>query len=150
MDTLKIAFDCDESGRPLEKSVVRYLRTRGDEVTNFDSSSFLEYPEIGFNLATRVASGEFDRGILICGTGLGMAMIANKVRGIYAATCHDVISAHKLAESLNAQIITLGAEIIGPKLAVAVVEAWLTRGFATRPLAQRMRELEEKSWTEKK
>ena len=83
------------------------------------------YPEIGFNLAKQVAAGKYDRGISICGTGLGMAMIANKVEGIFAGTCHDVFSAERLRKSNDAQIITMGERVIGPELAKTIIDAWL-------------------------
>jgi len=92
-----------------------------------------------------VAKGEFDRGVLICGTGLGMAMIANKVEGIYAGVCHDVYSAERLRKSNNAQILTLGARVIGPEAAKSVVTAWIHSEFEagrSLPKVSRMRELE--------
>ncbi len=105
----------------------------------------VDYPDVGFNLARRVGNKEFDRGILICGTGLGMAMIANKVEGVYAGVCHDVYSAERLSKSNDAQILTLGARVVGPELAKSVVSAWMDSQFQggnSAPKVSRMRELE--------
>ncbi len=75
-------------------------------------------------------AGLYDRGILICGTGLGMAMIANKVEGVFAGTCHDVFSAERLKKSNDANVLTMGARVIGPELAKMIVDAWLNSEFA--------------------
>jgi ribose 5-phosphate isomerase B len=96
-------------------------------------------------LARRIANREFDRGVLICGTGLGMAMIANKVEGVYAGVCHDVYSAERLRKSNNAQILTMGARVLGPELAKTIVSAWVRSEFeggGSAPKVDRMRELE--------
>ena len=104
-----------------------------------------DYPDIGYNLARRVAQKDFERGVLICGTGLGMCMIANKVDGIYAGVCHDVYSAERLRKSNDAQIITIGARVIGSELAKSILSAWLHAEFEagrSAPKVARMRELE--------
>jgi ribose 5-phosphate isomerase B len=115
--------------------------------------SKVDYPDIGFNLATRVAHDEFDRGVLICGTGLGMAMIANKVEGVYAGVCHDVYSAERLRKSNDAQIITMGARVIGSELAKTVLSAWLHSEFEPQRSAkkvERMRQLEHQARADEK
>ena len=97
------------------------------------------------SLSLRVVK-EYDRGVLICGTGLGMCMIANKVEGVYAGVCHDVYSAERLRKSNDAQVITMGARVVGPELAKSVLAAWLKSEFEagrSLPKVQRMRELEE-------
>ena len=143
---MKVAIDCDDNGIELKKALVDFLRTQDVEVEDLDMLAHqqVDYPDIGFNLANRVAHGDFDRGLLICGTGLGMAMIANKVEGIYAGVCHDVYSAERLRKSNDAQIITLGARVIGSEAAKAVVSAWLKSEFEQRSAnkVKRMRELE--------
>jgi ribose 5-phosphate isomerase B len=109
----------------------------------------VDYPDVGFNLAQRVAAGEFDRGILICGTGLGMCIVANKVPGVYAGVCHDVYSAERLRKSNDAQIITMGGRVIGSELAKTVVTAWLQSEFEPERSARkvtRMREIEEQQF----
>src|SRR5690348_6778137 len=144
---MRIAIDCDDAGAPLKSVLVEHLRAAGVDVRDLDllGSRKVDYPDIGFNLAQRVAAGEFDRGVLICGTGLGMCMIANKVPGVYAGVCHDVYSAERLRKSNDAQVITMGARVVGPELAKSVLAAWLKSEFEagrSLPKVQRMRELE--------
>ena len=90
----------------------------------------VHYPDIAEKVAVAVAKGECERGILICGTGIGMAMAANKVPGIRAAQVYDVYSAERSRKSNNAQIMTMGALVTGPALAKKLVEAWLVSDFA--------------------
>ena len=106
---MRVAVDSDDAGTDLKRAVVAHLRSLGVEVEDLDllARQTTDYPDIGYHLAQRVAQQEFDRGVLICGTGLGMCMIANKVEGIYAGVCHDVYSAERLCKSNNAQIITM-------------------------------------------
>lgn len=144
---MKIAIDCDEAGLPLKQPVMEQLRALGVEVTDLNraAQSQADYPDIGHHLAQRIAAKEFERGILICGTGLGMAMVANKVEGVFAGTCHDVYSAERLCKSNNAQVITMGARVIGPELAKTIVSAWVKSEFEggrSTPKVERMRELE--------
>jgi ribose 5-phosphate isomerase B len=110
------------------------------------------YPEIGYNLAKEIQAGNYDRGISICGTGLGMAMIANKVEGVYAGVCHDVFSAERLRKSNNAQVITMGERVIGHELAKTIIDAWLVSEFAgggSTAKVEQMRELEKESFHSK-
>jgi ribose 5-phosphate isomerase B len=90
----------------------------------------VDYPDIGYEVAHAVARGEHDRGILICGTGIGMAIVANKVPGVRAAQVHDPYSAERARKSNDAQIMTMGARIIGPELARSLVRIWLAAEFA--------------------
>ena len=94
-ETMRIAVDSDDAGIELKRTVVEYLRESGVSVEDLNllGSRKVDYPDIGYNLARRVAQKDYDRGVLICGTGLGMCMIANKVEGVYAGVCHDVYSA---------------------------------------------------------
>lgn len=145
---MKIAIDCDTAGLPLKQVLVGHLRALGAEVTDLNllGERKVDYPDVGFNLATRIARKDFDRGVLICGTGLGMAMIANKVEGVYAGVCHDVFSAERLKKSNDAQVITMGARVIGPELAKTIVSAWFKSEFeggGSAPKVSRMRELEQ-------
>jgi len=144
---MKIAIDSDDAGTELKRVVAEHLRSLGADVKDLDllKERKVDYPDIGYALARRVAGKEFDRGVLICGTGLGMAMIANKVEGIFAGPCHDVYSAERLRKSNDAQILTLGARVVGPELAKSVVSAWLKSEFEagrSMPKVERMRELE--------
>ena len=144
---MKIAIDSDSVAAELKAVLVQHLRKNGVEVADLDyvSAHGGEYPDVGYNLARQIQAGRYDRGILLCGTGLGMAMIACKVRGVYAGTCHDVYSAQRLRASNDAQIITLGSRVVGPELAKTVVDAWLGSDFAgggSGPKVERMKELE--------
>jgi len=145
---MRIAVDSDDAGLELKQMIVKYLRESGVTVEDLNllGSQKVDYPDIGYNLARRIARKEYDRGVLICGTGLGMCMIANKVAGVYAGVCHDVYSAERLRKSNDAQVITMGARVVGPELAKSVLAAWLKSEFeAARsgPKVQRMRELED-------
>jgi len=145
---MRIAVDSDDAGIELKRMLVEYLRESGVTVEDLNllASQKVDYPDIGYNLARRVAQKEYDRGVLICGTGLGMCMIANKVEGVYAGVCHDVYSAERLRKSNDAQVITMGARVVGPELAKSVLAAWLKSEFeagGSLPKVQRMRELEE-------
>lgn len=144
---MRIAVDSDDAGLALKRVVVEHLRSLEVEVEDLNllKSKKVDYPDVGYNLACQVAKKEFDRGVLICGTGLGMAMVANKVKGVYAGVCHDVYSAERLRKSNDAQIITLGSRVVGPELAKTIISAWLRSEFeGGRSVAKvaRMRELE--------
>lgn len=149
---MKVVIDCDDAAVELKRIIVKHLENQDVEVTDLDylgTKPDAFYPEIGYNLATRIQDGSFERGILICGTGLGMAMIANKVEGVYAGVCHDVFSAERLRKSNDAQILTMGARVIGPEAAKTVVSAWLKsefQGGGSQPKVDQMRSLEHKSF----
>ena len=130
---MKLAIAGDSAGLPLVATLLPHLRARaGLEVCDL-SQAPEGTQECYANLAERVAlavrSGEYDRGILICGTGIGVAMSANKVPGIRAAQTHDTYSAERAAKSNNAHIITLGARVVGNELAKAIVDTWLAAEF---------------------
>jgi len=144
---MKIAFDCDENGLPFKHAILKHLQDLGVDAADLNllAQRKVDYPDIAYNLAKRVAAGEFERGILICGTGLGMAMMANKVKGVYAGTCHDVYSAERLCKSNDAQVLTFGARVIGLELAKMIITAWVHSRFEggrSLPKVERMRELE--------
>lgn len=148
---MRVAIDCDDAATDLKKIIYDYLKQQGVSITdlNYRSRKDTDYPEIGFNLAIEIRDGRYDRGILICGTGLGMAMIANKVEGVFAGTCHDVYSAERLAKSNDAQILTMGARVVGPELAKMIVDAWLRsefQGGGSTPKVEQMRRLEHESF----
>lgn len=129
---MKIAIGCDEAACALRDAIKNHLLAQeGYEV--FDFGTFNDapilYPDIGFKVAEAIVAGEFERGILFCGTGIGMAISANKVPGIRAAQCHDTFSAQRARRSNNAQIITLGARVIGVELAKMVVDHYLKSHF---------------------
>lgn len=149
---MKICIDCDDAAVNLKKVLYEHLKNKGIDITDLNYSATHEnamYPEIGYNLAKEIQAGNYDRGISICGTGLGMAMIANKVEGVFAGTCHDVFSAERLRKSNDAQIITMGERVIGPELAKAVIDAWLGsefQGGGSASKVQQMRSLEKQSF----
>lgn len=150
---MRIVIDCDDAAVNLKKIIVDHLKTKdGVEIIDLNYSASKDnalYPEIGYNLALKIKNKEYDRGILICGTGLGMAMIANKVEGVYAGSCHDVFSAERLRKSNDAQILTMGERVIGPELAKTVVNAWLKsefQGGGSTSKVQQMRTLEKNSF----
>jgi ribose 5-phosphate isomerase B len=93
-------------------------------------SDEVDYPDVAENLARRIAAGEFERGVLVCGTGIGMAIAANKVPGVRAACCHDTYSAERSRKSNDAQVLCLGSQIVGPALAREVLVRWLESDFA--------------------
>ncbi|ARU94778.1 RpiB/LacA/LacB family sugar-phosphate isomerase [Tatumella citrea] len=129
---LKLAIGADNAATDLKNLVKKTLAERGIEVTDFShdvEGNDQMYPDIAFNLATAIREGTFERGILFCGTGIGMAIVANKVPGIRAAQCHDVYSAERARKSNNAQIMTLGARVIGSELALMLVDTWLNSEF---------------------
>ena len=149
---MKICIDCDDAAVNLKKVLYGHLKSKGIDITDLNYSATKEnamYPEIGFNLAKEIQAGNYDRGISICGTGLGMAMIANKVEGVFAGTCHDVFSAQRLRKSNNAQIITMGERVIGLELAKTIIDAWLVSEFeggGSTAKVQQMRDLEKLSF----
>ncbi|MDX3925042.1 MAG: RpiB/LacA/LacB family sugar-phosphate isomerase [Shinella sp.] len=125
---MKIAIGADSAGKPLLDIIEAHLAGKsGLTVTNLSQSGF--YADLSKGLAQTIVDGENDRGILICGTGIGVSISANKVPGIRAALTHDTYSAERAAKSNNAQIITMGARVIGPELAKAIVDKWLESEF---------------------
>lgn len=128
---MHIAIGCDEAAYDLKEELKRHLEARGvtlDDFGTFDGAAVL-YPNIAFAVGEQVAAGKYGRAILLCGTGIGMAISANKVPGVRAAQCHDVYSAGRARKSNDAQIITLGARVVGVELAKTIVDAWLAAEF---------------------
>jgi len=128
---MRIAIGSDHLGLELKNIIRDFLEEKKIEFRDFGTTTRepIDYPDIARKVAKAVAQGEYERGILICGTGIGMAIAANKVRGIRAAVCHDLYSAERSRKSNNAQIMTMGALIIGSELAKKLVEAWLNSEF---------------------
>lgn len=124
---MKLAIGCDNAGAALIDVVRQVLQERGIEYEDYgvDEDDPALYPDIALRVSERVASGAVDRGVLICGTGIGMSITANKVPGVFAALVHDTYSAERAQLSNNAQVITMGARVIGPELARTIVEKWL-------------------------
>jgi D-erythrulose 4-phosphate isomerase len=125
---MKIAIAGDSAGKPLVDVIEAHLKTKGEHaVTNMSQSGY--YADLSAGVANAVKDGAYDRAILCCGTGIGVCISANKVPGIRAALTHDTYSAERAAKSNNAQIITMGARVIGPELAKAIVDTWLASDF---------------------
>ncbi len=148
---VRLVIDADDAAISLKHTIVEHLRKRGFDITdlNYYATKKCDYPEIGYNLAQQIAAKKFDRGILICGTGLGMAMIANKVEGVWAGVCHDTFSAERLKKSNDANVLTMGERVIGPELAKMIVDHWLASEFAgggSAPKVAKLRELEKQSF----
>jgi ribose 5-phosphate isomerase B len=128
---MKVIIGADNLAVSLKETLKLHIESKGIEVLDIGvhDSNPVDYPDIAVALAERVAAGEFERGILICGTGIGMAIAANKVPGVRAAQCHDMYSAERARKSNDAQIITLGALVVGPELAKSLVDVWLESEF---------------------
>ena len=125
---MKIALGADSAGKPLLDIIAAHLALRPDlAVTDLSEAGF--YADIAAKVGKAVLAGDHERGVLFCGTGIGVCISANKVPGIRAALTHDTYSAERAAKSNNAQIITMGARVIGPELAKAIVDAWLRSDF---------------------
>lgn len=129
---MKLAIGCDEAAYDLKVEIIKHLKSRNIEVTDFgaDEGVAVLYPDIGIKVAEAIARGDFERGILLCGTGIGMSISANKVPGIRAAVCHDPYSAERSRKSNNAQIMCMGARVIGVELAKYLVDIWLNCDFS--------------------
>jgi ribose 5-phosphate isomerase B len=130
--TVNVAIGSDHGGFRLKEEIKALLAEKNIAFQDFGthSTESVDYPDISRNVAEVVASGEYDRGIIICGTGIGVSIAANKVKGIRAALCHDVFSAQMSREHNDANILTLGERVIGPGLARMIVEVWLKTEFA--------------------
>jgi ribose 5-phosphate isomerase B len=128
---MKLAIGCDEAACDLKTLLKAHLVAHGFEVTDFGTHDHAPvlYPDIAFAVAQGVAQGDFERAVLLCGTGIGMAISANKVPGIRAAQCHDTYSAERARRSNDAQIITIGARVVGPELAKAIVDSFIKASF---------------------
>ena len=127
-----LALGCDHGGYNLICAIKKYLDEKGIEYKDFGtySTDSVDYPVYGYKVATAVASGECELGILMCGTGIGMSMAANKVKGIRAALCSDCFSAQATREHNNANVLCLGARVIGPELAFRIADTFLDSKFS--------------------
>jgi len=125
---MKLAIAGDSAGSPLVNTLESHIRASGiHEIDNLSTTGF--YADLAANVAKLVIDRKYDRAILCCGTGIGVCVSANKIPGIRAALTHDTYSAERAAKSNNAQIITLGARVIGPELAKTIVDTWLSSEF---------------------
>lgn len=128
---MKIAIASDHGGFALKQQIMEYLASLGYEYKDFGcyTADSMDYPDIAFPTAQAVASGEFERGILICGTGIGVSICANKVKGIRCALCSDVVSAELTRQHNDSNVLAMGGRIIGVEVAKAIVKTWLATEF---------------------
>ena len=128
---MKLVIGNDHAATELKFQIMAYLEQKGVEVINVgtDTNESFDYAIAAFKAGTLVASGEADGGVLICGTGVGISMAANKVRGIRAAACSDPVTARLTKQHNNANIICFGARIVGLEMAKAIVDAWMNSEF---------------------
>jgi len=142
---MRVALGCDHAGFILKDVVSAYLAQAGHDV--LDEGTFSEescdWPEFGERVAARVAAGEAERGIVICGTGIGMAMTANKLPGIRAAACNDLYTARYSRLHNDANVLSMGARVIGPGLALEIVRTWMETPFEEGRHAHRLEKLTE-------
>lgn len=128
---MKIAIGCDHGGVELKEEIKKYLFEAGYETKDFgtNSNESCDYPDYAILVAEAVAAKEFNFGILICGTGIGIGIAANKIPGIRAALCSDTFSAHATREHNDANILTIGQRVVGPGLALDIVKTFLNTKF---------------------
>lgn len=131
MKPLRIAIGSDHGGFKLKEKIVEYMRGKNIEFKDFGAfdEESCNYTVVSKEVANEVANGNFDRGILVCGTGIGMSIVANKVKGIRAALCSDTFSAKASRGHNNANILCLGQRVIGEGLALDIVDIWLDSDF---------------------
>lgn len=142
-----IGVGADDAGAPLKEHLANYLKERGYEVKDFGNGNEQDYPDVAAAVAEAVAHGEFNRALLVCGTGLGMAITANKIPGVRAATAHDPYSAERARKSNDAQIITMGSRVIAPQAAEKVLDHWLASEFEggrSAPKVEKMKAIDER------
>jgi len=130
---MRLVVGSDHAGWPLKSSVVAHIKSLGHEVV--DAGSYddkpVDFPDVARKVCAMVTSGEAERGIMVCGTGVGASIAANKIRGIRAAVCHDVHSAHQSVEHDDVNVMCIGAQIVGAWLANDLVAAFLAARFST-------------------
>jgi len=129
---VKVAIGCDHAGIDLKPAVREALEQAGAEVIDLGTHSreSVDYPDYGVAVARAVVSGDADLGVVLCGTGIGISIAANKVPGARAALCHDTYSARMSREHNDANILAMGARVVGAGLAQEIVKAWLAASFA--------------------
>ena len=130
---MKIVVGSDHAGFPMKAELLSYVRGLGHEVEDvgsFDPSP-VDFPDIARKVATALTSGKAERGLMVCGTGVGASIGANKMKGIRAAVCHDVHSAHQCVEHDDVNVMCIGAQIVGPWLAKDLIAAYLGATFST-------------------
>lgn len=126
---MKIAFGCDPNAESFKEALIEYVKELGHETYDLGSDDPI-YANVAFAVAQDVVDGKYDRGILLCGTGIGVSIAANKVKGAYAACVHDVYQAQRAALSNNANVITMGSQVVGIELAKCMVKEYLSQTYS--------------------
>ncbi|MFB9758190.1 ribose 5-phosphate isomerase B [Ectobacillus funiculus] len=144
---MRIGLGSDHNAFEMKESIKKYVKELGHDVYDYgceDSCSEVDYPEIAFKVADDINADKIDRRILVCGTGIGVAIAAGKVPGIRAALCHDTYSAERAQKSNNAQVLTMGAKIIGIELAKQIVKVYLESEFPGGNSARKIQQITDK------
>lgn len=129
---MKIAFGCDHAGFPLKEFILKGIQAAGDEIIDLGAYSedpCDDYPDFAKKIGDAILADQAERGVLLCGSGVGACIAANKIKGIYAGVCHDTYSAHQGVEHDNMNVLCMGARIIGPELALEILSAFLAARY---------------------
>lgn len=128
---MRVAFACDHAGLPLRETVIATIRGAGHEIVDLGTHTPdpVDYPDVAEALGRALQTGRAERGVLVCGSGVGAVVAANKLHGVRACLCHDTYSAHQSVEHDNLNVLALGARVIGPALAAELVQAFLGAMF---------------------
>ena len=143
---MRIVIGSDHAGFPLKSTIVEHIKSLGHEVIDVGSydPNPVDFPDVAKNVTASIIAGGAERGLLVCGTGVGASIAANKVKGIRAAVCHDVHSAHQSVEHDDVNVMCIGAQIVGAWLATDLVDAYLKAEFSTdEDFQRRVRKLAE-------
>jgi ribose 5-phosphate isomerase B len=132
---MKIAIGGDHAGFPMKGPVIEYLRSRGHDVTDHGAYSLdpVDFPDVSAKVCEAVLAGDSERGVMVCGTGVGAAIAANKVPGIRAALSHDIHTAHQGVEHDDVNVICIGAWIVGIAVVKEILDAFIAAEFSTDP-----------------
>ncbi|MCL1991030.1 MAG: ribose 5-phosphate isomerase B [Defluviitaleaceae bacterium] len=138
--TLKVAIAGDHGGFELKQKIVELLESLNMTYEDFGcyTCGSVDYPDYAFTVGSKVAAGEFDRGILICGTGVGISIAANKVKGVRCALVHDVFTAKATRQHNDSNVLAMGGRVIGDELAKMIVQTWLGEAFMGEHHANRL------------
>ena len=140
---MKIVIGCDHRGVEIKRRVSDTLRSMGHEILDIgtDGAESVDYPDFAYEVAKRVGKGEQERGLLICGTGIGMSITANKVRGVRAACCQDVLTAEMSRRHNDANVLCLSADLQGEDQMVQMIKLWLETPFEGGRHARRVEKI---------
>ncbi|WP_088810655.1 MULTISPECIES: ribose 5-phosphate isomerase B [Listeria] len=145
MNISKVAIASDHGGIALRKNIIAFLKEQKIDFEEFgpETKESVDYPNLAFTVSEKVATGAVERGILVCGTGVGMSIAANKVHGIRCALVSDTFTAHATREHNDSNVLALGARVIGPGLALDIVKLWLETDYEGGRHANRLSQIEQ-------